>query len=157
MKKIIGIVLLSTLSLKGVGQNRDSDEKAILDFLSYVAGNNWASFGQQTMKCFDTLTDRHLIFYKHDTTNLKFRTHYLLVEIKRLSRQIRQVRKDNLRIVPYDSAPDSMRIVRLSASYRERSYIAYDRTGVFRRYFLMENGKVDAFVLWGKTAFAKLN
>lgn len=157
MKKILGVMLFSVFCLKGWAQSRVSDEQAILAFLSYIASKEWAPFGQHTMEYFDTVTDKYLIFYKNDTTNLRFRKHYLLTEIKRLSKQIQHVNKKNLQIVPYDKAPDSLQIVKLSASYRERSYVAFDRAGSFKRYFLMEGGKIDAFVLWGKTAFAKLN
>ncbi|WP_343703748.1 hypothetical protein [Chitinophaga sp.] len=157
MKKILFTILVSVLYLQVRGQSPANDEKTIMEFLSYVATKNWSLFDRHTMHFFDTLTDRHLIFYKNDTTNLKFRRQYVLAELKRLNKQLHQVKKKDLQIVPYNDAPDSLQIMQLSPSYRDRSYIAFDRTGSFRRYFLMEEGKIDAFVLWGKTAFAKLN
>lgn len=158
MKKILclAIILFSGWVSNVQGQPRNSDEKVILEFLTYIAGKDWSKRSGETMKYFDTVTDKHLIFYKNDTTNRQFRINYLLGEIQRLSKQIQQIRKSDLRIVPYDKAPDSLQIIKLSPSYRERSYVAFNNKG-FKRYFLMEEGKIDAFVLWGKTAFAKLN
>ena len=154
---MVCIFILLVVTMKGWTQSQNSEKKIILEFLTYVASKDWIPSGSQTTKYFDTLTNKYLIFYKNDTTNIGLRTIYLLNELKRLGKQIRQVNKANLQIVPYDEAPDSLQIMRLSPAFRERSYIAFDRTGSFRRYLLMEGGKIDAFVLWGKTAFAKLN
>lgn len=157
MNKVLFVGLLLFLYQNGSAQSPEKDKKVIYEFLTYVASKDWIHFGKQTKKHFDTLTDKHLTFYKDDTTNIKFRKQFLLNELRRLSNQIRQVNREKLQIVSYDEAPDSMQIMMLGTSYRERSYVAYDRSGSFRRYFLMEGGKIDAFVLWGKTAFAKLN
>lgn len=150
-------VLISCLSVRGQDKPVKGDEKVIFDFLSYVACKDWSKPTPKTSSYLDTLIERHLIFDMNDTINRNKRIIFLLEELQRLSKQVRLVKQTNLMILPYDEAPDSLQIIKLPPSYMDRSFVVIDRNNSFRRYILLQNGKVEAFVLWGKTAFAKLN
>jgi hypothetical protein len=132
------------------GQSASRDEVLIRDYISYISRPGWH---------IDTVITKFVLFYAEESPNASRakRKFYLSMAVKDLSDSLKQVNLQELQILPYDKAGEDLRILNLTADYRDRSYVVRNASGTFVRYFLFKDERIESFVLFNKKAYLLLN
>lgn len=145
----ISIILISSLQ-PAFGQQKSNDEIVIRDFLNYISAPKWN---------IDTVTSKYVLFYQKESkvASRVTRKFYLGMAVSELAEKIKNVKLDDLKIVPYNEAEEKFRKMLMAPEYLERSYVVTDTSGKFTRYFLLKDGQIEGFVLFQDKTFLLLN
>ncbi|MRG46960.1 hypothetical protein GFS24_17695 [Chitinophaga sp. SYP-B3965] len=120
-----------------VEENRN--EKLVRGFLKSIQTPNWN---------FDTLSNRYILFRSDESPQFSKTERKVIISfaLTYLSMELNTVKFDELIIRPYLKADSSLQKMFLDEETKRKSVIAYSKDKLFKRYFLLEDGKIISFV-----------
>ncbi|GEP98574.1 hypothetical protein [Chitinophaga cymbidii] len=151
MKTVKFLIILSLISFHTFAVTQPSRDQAIIKrFLTYIAGPRWH---------IDTVVSKYVVFYEEESkvASRATRKMYLSMAVADLVEQVKRVKIDELKIIPYNDVDEKLQIMTLGPDYRQRSYVVTDPSGKFVRYFLLKDDQIESFVLFQGKAYLLLN
>lgn len=148
---LISIFLLFFNNILSAQAKEENNEKLVRSFLKTIQTPNWN---------FDTLSNKYILFRNEESPRFSKteRRAAISLALTHLSMELNTVKFDELIIKPYLEADSSLQNMFLDEEAKKRSIVAYSKDKQFKRYFLLEAGKIVSFVTFqqGKV-FMRLN
>ncbi|MGX5817167.1 hypothetical protein ACWKWU_03175 [Chitinophaga lutea] len=150
MKNLISLFILICLHTSVYAQERLTGPQVVLGFVSYITDSSWN---------IDTITTKYVHFMKEESkvASRETRKKHLGQAITMVSNELKKYPPGELEVIPYAYAPDSLQTLFLDDDYVYRSFILRSKTDGYKRYFLVKDDKVEAFLLFNDRAYLILN
>ena len=143
MKNIYLILLISILVFFNYGAysqlKETKQQQLVLGFLKSIQTPNWS---------FDTLSNKYILFRSDESPKFSKTERKVIISLALtyLSMELQTVDFNELIIKPYLDADSSLQRMFLDPETKKNSIVAYTKDKNFKRYFLVENGKIISFV-----------
>lgn len=143
MKKIYFILIIVVLTfLNGCAYsqiNETKQQQLVKNFLKSILVPNWS---------FDTLSSKYILFRSDESPKFSKTERKVIISfaLTYLSMELQTVKFDELIIKPYLEADSSLQRMFISEETKKNAVVAYSKDKQFKRYFLIEDGKIISFV-----------
>lgn len=143
MKKMYPVLIISILTCFNYGAysqlKETKQQQLVLGFLKSIQTPNWS---------FDSLSNKYILFRSDESPKFSKAERRVIISLALtyLSMELQMVDFKELIIKPYSDADSSLQRMFLDPETKKNSIVAYTRDMNFKRYFLIENGKIISFV-----------
>lgn len=143
MKKIYFILIITFLTFFNCSvyaqTNETKQQQLVWGFLKSIQKPNWS---------FDTLSNKYILFRSDESPKFTKTERKVIISfaLTYLSLELQTINFDELIIKPYLEADPSLQRMFLDQETKRNSVVAYSKDKQFKRYFLVEEGKIISFV-----------
>lgn len=143
MKKIFFILIINLLGFFNCyvySQGRETKEQQLVwGFLKSIQKPSWS---------FDTLSSKYILFRSEESPKFSKTERRVIISLALtyLSMELQTINFNELIIKPYLEADSSLQRMFLDPETKKNSIVAYTKDKNFKRYFLVEGGKIISFV-----------